>query len=390
MSKKPVLIMLHQGADLYGSDLVFLQVVEIASSVFHTIVVLDSDGPLVCRLRPAASEVVVNDLGVLRRANLSFGGAFRMIAGVVRARGRLRRLIRDNGAVGVYSNTLVVVAGALAARAQSVPHVWHVHEYPDRPRAVATALACLARGWGDTVICVSRAVADNLRSLCRWGSADILVVHNGFDSEEFDAVKPTAIRDELQIPDDRILLTLVGRINAWKGHRLLLDAARLMRLRESVDVLFVGDVFGSQTHFRDRLEGDIATSGMAQRCHLLGFRVDARGILAASDIAVVPSTVPDSLPTVVLEAMALRLPVVGTRVGGIPAMIEDTVSGFVVEPDPAELAARLDQLAEDAGLRRQMGNAGRIRFDHLFNSERFKHDIESVLRRRFLSESETS
>ncbi|MDZ4064203.1 MAG: hypothetical protein U1E22_05980, partial [Coriobacteriia bacterium] len=139
MSQKPVLLMLHLGADLYGSDLVFLEVVQIASGFFRTIAVLDSDGPLVERLQAVSSEVRVMNLGVLRRANASLGGAIQMATGVIRARRGLRSLIVETDAAGVYSNTLVVVAGALAAHAEGVPHVWHVHEHPERPQIIAVS-----------------------------------------------------------------------------------------------------------------------------------------------------------------------------------------------------------------------------------------------------------
>jgi glycosyltransferase involved in cell wall biosynthesis len=100
-----------------------------------------------------------------------------------------------------------------------------------------------------------------------------------------------------------------------------------------------------------------------------GFVSDMAGAFASLDVLVQPSRA-DTLPLSVLEAMAAGLPVVGTRVGGIPEEVEDGVTGFVVEPEnPSALAAALDSLAGDATRRRELGEAGRSRAAEKFSAE---------------------
>lgn len=385
------MLMLHQGADLYGSDLVFSKVVEIASASFEPVVVLGADGPLRQRLQGMAEGVRVLDLGVLRRVNMSPLGIVRTAWGLAAAVFRVRSLLRETGAIGVYTNTLGVVSGAIAARLSGVRHVWHVHECIQRPRMVARALACAAGRLSVRVICVSQAVSENLVAHCERADAVVQVLYNGFDADEIGAAGKTDIRGELGLPRDALLVTLVGRLNAWKGQGFLLEAYSRLREADQVHVLLVGDVFPGQEKHREALSEQIRALGVEERVHMLGFRSDARAILAGSDIAVVPSTEPDPLPTVVLESMALGLPVIGTRLGGIPEMVDAGATGLLVEPGDAEgLADALATMIADEPLRSSMGARGRERFDRLFERSRFEVEISDLLRDVFARKEKES
>jgi glycosyltransferase involved in cell wall biosynthesis len=103
---------------------------------------------------------------------------------------------------------------------------------------------------------------------------------------------------------------------------------------------------------------------------MLGHRDDVMAVLDAADVLLHPSEI-DALPTVVMEAMAASVPVVATRVGGVPELVADGDSGVLVAaPATAEgLAAALGPLLGDAGLRRRMGAAGRARYEREFTAE---------------------
>jgi glycosyltransferase involved in cell wall biosynthesis len=155
----------------------------------------------------------------------------------------------------------------------------------------------------------------------------------------------------------------VGRIEPGKG---VLDLVRAMR---GVDarLVIVGD--GPE---RPSLEAELQLLGIDDRVQLAGERDDVRDLLADADIFVL-SSVSEGLPVSVLEAMAAELPVVASRVGGVPELVADGENGFLVPPgNPDELAAAVGRLVEDRDLRRRLGAVGRVRAETRFNPNSFR------------------
>jgi glycosyltransferase involved in cell wall biosynthesis len=145
---------------------------------------------------------------------------------------------------------------------------------------------------------------------------------------------------------------VVANLIAYKGHADLVEA--LARLDRPPHVCLVGD--GPE---RERIAALVEARGLGEVVGLAGAAPDARAMLADFQFAVLPSH-GEGLPNAVLEAMAAGLPVVATRVGGVPDVLEDGVTGLLVPPrDPAALAAALARIAADPLLRRAMGAAGR-------------------------------
>jgi glycosyltransferase involved in cell wall biosynthesis len=159
---------------------------------------------------------------------------------------------------------------------------------------------------------------------------------------------------------DVLVAGAAANLEYWKGVDVLLEAARLVLAPLRLEIYGVGSL-------RDELEAQARAGGVDARFH--GFVSDMSGPLAGLDVLVQPSRA-DNLPLAILEAMAAGLPVVGTRVGGIPEQVEDDVTGLVVEPeDPAALAAALDALAASPDRRRELGEAGRARAAERFSAE---------------------
>lgn len=157
--------------------------------------------------------------------------------------------------------------------------------------------------------------------------------------------RPTGrdVRAELGIGPDEVVVTVLARLVERKGHEDLLRAAQGVRL------LFVGD-----GPMRRRLEGRGAV--------LAGARRDVPDVLAASDVVCLPSRFGEGCPNALLEAMAAGKPVIATRSGGTPEVVEDGGTGLLVPPgDIAALREAVRRLAGDASLRRRMGDAGRAR-----------------------------
>jgi glycosyltransferase involved in cell wall biosynthesis len=192
--------------------------------------------------------------------------------------------------------------------------------------------------------------------------ADFMVAH-GFAPRLVHVVGYGVELDGEHEPQEHEVLVaaVAANLEYWKGIDVLLDAARLAKAPLQLEIYGAGSL-------RDELEEQARQAGIDARFH--GFVGDIRERLADADVLVQPSRA-DTLPLAVLEAMAGGLPVVGTRVGGIPELVLDGETGLVVPPeDPRALAAALDSLAADPERRRELGRRGRVRAGESFSPER--------------------
>lgn len=203
------------------------------------------------------------------------------------------------------------------------------------------------------VFAVSDAVKKQVLQMNIHGLEDkIKVTWNGVDVDEFHPQKQSSFRQEKGIGEDESVILFVGNLVQQKGVEYLLRAKKLME--EDAKLVIVGggpllnDLKGMMEY--EQIENVIFT----------GPRDDVNEIMPAADVAVLPS-LSESFGIALLEAMACEKPVVGTKVGGIPELINEEV-GILVEPqDPVGLAEALDKLVGDAALRNKMGKKGRQR-----------------------------
>jgi len=376
-------IFLHQGAELYGSDLIFAQVLSEVAGCVKAFVVLDGNGPLVERLKAIEGLVVhIHPLGVLRRKHMGIRGLFGLTREIIRAVSFLVHLIRKENVGLVYTNTIGIIAGMFAAALCRVSHITHVHEIITQPKIVARVLASLVKTMSQTVIAVSGPVKSFLdeSSACR--RENVKIIHNGISTTKFDQAKRGAIRREFGVNDDVFLIAMVGRLHFWKGQDVLIKAGAILRERglEGFHVMLFGDVFSGYEYIREQLETLVHENGLEKKVTSCGFRNDTANLLVDADVVVVPSTLPDPLPTVVLEGMAAKKPVIGTAHGGITEMILDGQTGFLVRPGSSEdLAMALLRLAQDRELCLEMGQAGRQRLEEFFSTERFAQEIRLLV-----------
>lgn len=213
---------------------------------------------------------------------------------------------------------------------------------------------CLPRY--DAVICVSE---DLERACSEIGvrSDRLHLVHNAIDTERFRRVE--SVRDakrRLGFDPERILIGAVGRLSPEKGFDLLIRVVdRLVREGENVELAIIGD-----GDHRASLEAQVRDLPDAGRVRLHGFRSDVRDCYQAMDVFAL-SSLREGLPNVVLEAMALEVPVAATRVAGMPGLIQDDQNGLLANPAcETSLSSALQRLVKDSDLRRRLGAAGRV------------------------------
>lgn len=363
---RALVLFVHQSAELYGSDKALLALVEtLRDSHFRPVVVVPEPGPLPRALVALGVETHIAEVVKIGRAMYSPAGLLRLPGALRRCRCRLDAIVAGRAVQVVHSNTLAVLGGALWARRRGVPHLWHVHEIVESPAPVARALPLLVRLFADRVVANSRMTAAWLCAAQPALKARCAIVHNGIAAPPPSAPDAaSALRARVGAAADALLVTLAGRINGGKGHATLLEAAAILQrmgaLRAFHFVIAGGPPPGKD-HFLSELQRTIANSPARAHITWLPFVDDVWSLWYGSDIAVVPSTAPESFGLVAVEAMAAGLPVIASAQGGLLEIV-DAQTGILIRPGAArELASALLHLARDAALRARLGRAGRLR-----------------------------
>jgi len=275
---------------------------------------------------------------------------------------RLKRFVRDRriDIVHVHSPYVAAVArSTLDRRAVRLVTTEHnVWERYHRATYWANA-ATFARN--DHVFAVSDEVRRSIRypGLMRFlPLPTIETLHHGIDVDRVTATPPaTGVREQLGIPAGSPVVVTVANFKPHKGHEHLLQvAAAVVRVRPDVRFVLVGD-----GPLKEALRREAARLGVEKAVVFAGFREDALRIVRGSDVFAM-SSIQEGLPLALLEAMALGCPPVATRVGGVSAVIEDAVNGFIVEPrDSQTQAERILKILDDGALRGALGVAARER-----------------------------
>jgi glycosyltransferase involved in cell wall biosynthesis len=231
-------------------------------------------------------------------------------------------------------------------------HGW-VHHTRRTPLYYWLDRHCLPRY--ERVICVSQDLYD--RCLEHGVPAHrCALIENGIDTGEFSRRLTRAeARPGFGVEPGRFLLGAVGRLSAEKGFDLLIRAVGQL-VSEGLDV---GLLIAGEGEERAQLQARIGELGLGDRVRLLGYCSDTRTLYQSLD-AYVLSSLREGLPNVLLEAMALQVPVVATRIAGVPRLVVDGLNGLLVEPGHiAGLAAAVRRIAADSDLRARLACAGR-------------------------------
>ena len=258
----------------------------------------------------------------------------------------IARLIRSTGAEVVHTHhSTASLWGSYGAWLMGVPCVAHVH-------AINTSIWLLS---ATHIIACAEAVKDHLVKQGR--PADrISVVYNAVEADGLAEVDPAAVRSALGLRPDCLLVTVAAHLSRKKGHAVLLEALVMLRARlPGVQCVMMGE--GGELEGLRELAERLRLTEVAR---FVGYRRDAKEIMAASDVVALPSLVGEGLPLSLLEAAARARPIVATGLAGVPELVIDGETGFTVAPGDANaLADRLGQLLGDPGLRARMGAAAR-------------------------------
>lgn len=333
-----------------------------------------------------ASRAVIRRLAL----RLDGGGARKVLAAATLGANvvRLAALVRRERIDVIHTNedaNSALIGLALKATTGR-PLVVHYHTIPDLyaspRREVMKRIARVA----DCNVGVSRFVAEEITKL---GVPErrVAVAVNGVDVQRFNpSLDGSAVRREYGIGSDQVLAVVLARVAQEKRQEDFIRAlAAARRAEPRLRGMIVGwddprydGRFGS---YREELTALAAREGVRDALVMDKARNDAPLLHAAADLTVLPSPA-EPFGLVVAEAMATGKPVIGARAGGIPEIIDDGVTGYLVPPrDPAALAEKLVELARSPELRARMGRAGREAACGRFSPAHVATQFEAIYRR---------
>ena len=265
--------------------------------------------------------------------------------------------------------------GRFAAMMAGVPIVigTEVNIYENKRASHARFEKWLMRGT-DAVIASAKSVKEFYVGQIGADPAKVDVVYNAVDWSQLET---TMTRDEFRasigVPQEAMVAGIIARLTEQKAHRVLFDAMAQQPSLRQLHLVVVGD-----GDLRESLKQRVASLGLQHRVQFVGARRDLGNILNAVDLFTMPSLW-EGLPLSLVLAMGAGLPVVTTRVAGIPEVVQHDSNGLLVTPGKSdELGHALTRLIEDASLRRALGDRARASVRPRFGVDQYVDSITGV------------
>jgi len=276
--------------------------------------------------------------------------------------------------------------GRLAAKLAGVPVIIHtVHGFafhdqePPSRQILFRNLERLASHCCHKMIFISQPLVDWAIRERIASEEKIVKIYSGIELDLFRPVskdRRNKIRKKWNLKQNAPVIGIVSKLWEGKGHVVLIEAFKALR-KEIEDAVLV--IVGEGLLY-DKLVGVVNGNGLRDSVLFTGFQMDVSEIIATFDVAVLPSFF-EGMGRVLLEAMAMGKPVVASRVGGIPDLVEDGVNGLLVRPgNVKELADALKIMLNGKKLAEKMGNEGRERVKEQFSADAMVRSIEKVYR----------
>ncbi|MEK6288254.1 MAG: glycosyltransferase [Acidobacteriota bacterium] len=278
----------------------------------------------------------------------------------------------------LFEPSVIGLVAGLLARTRTRVVTRHYSDYHTRiNKRWHVRLDQLCTRLSHAVIAVSEHTAEHLIQVENAPREKVHAIMNGID---FDRAKPSApdarerVRREF-FAEDSYLLLIVARLHPEKGHHYLFEALRELRglCDRSVRLLVAG-----KGTFESAYREEVRALGCEDIVSFLGFRNDAADLIAAADLLILPSLA-EAFGLTLTEALYLGTPVVATRVGGIPEIVDDGIDGVLVPPaDSKALAAAIVDLLNDRDKRHKMAGAGREKVVSRFRFEDMVRAYEAI------------
>lgn len=366
------ILFIHSSAEFYGSDKSLYNLVKGLSEENSKItVLLPCDGILVDKIKSINKniDVIIYDFAVLRRKNLNVKGIFKYFIDFIKSIFKISKIIKHNKIDIVYTNTSVILPGAITAKLLGKKSVWHIREVLKDESKIVKILKRIIKSFSDVIITNSIATRNSL------GYSDysnVKVVYNAVNEIKISEKKNT----------DIIRVGMAGRINRWKGQKLFVDLAENTLKNEKINLEFLiaGDAYKGEEYLEEELKQYINSKSIDNKVKMLGRIDDIAKFYELIDVFILPSIEPEPFGLVVIEAMSCGIPVIATNHGGPCEIIDNGYDGYLADyKDCIEMSGILSKLINDDKMRKKIGENGRETYKQRFSVDKYVRNIKEIL-----------
>jgi glycosyltransferase involved in cell wall biosynthesis len=280
-------------------------------------------------------------------------------------------ILHING--GGYPAALSTRAAVLAGRISRVSSIIYFSNnlavpYNSIQRLFEYPIDLIVRNSVDLFLTGSLSAKSELMEVIKAEEFRFKTINNGINPTV--ALEPSLGLNQKSVDDSKLLVGIVAVLEPRKGHLDLLESLRQLRDSGVIDSENFTLRIAGEGWLKGQIEQEIEHKGLANLVELVGEIENVYSFISELDILVLPSTNQEDFPNVILEAMAMSKPVIGTNVGGIPEQVMHGITGYLIAPrNPDELAESLSILIHDETLRVRMGKNGKKRFLEQFTSQ---------------------
>lgn len=389
----PKVLFVDQTGRLGGAELMLLDIA--AARAADSEVVLFQDGEFRALLEEAGVRTHVFTLGEEAAVVDKQAGMLRVLRAAPALIGLILRLARKARSFDVvYANTAKsLIIGGPAAWLAGRSLVFHLHDIISAGHFSGLnrrALVFCANRFASAVIANSQATEDAF--IASGGRAELCeIAPNGFrlSDETTPAADIEAVRSHFSLPVGAWVVLMAGRLTAWKGQKVLLEALKSVPAAHAIllgDALFTAE----DRAYADDLRVLAAGPELAGRVHFAGFRTDTRTFFDLADVVVHASIIAEPFGRVIVEGMLACKPVIATKAGGAAEILEHEQTGLLVEPDnAAALGEALLRLQNNKAFANELAQNARQNARATYGLDAVQARIEAVIRRAAAAGTET-
>ena len=368
--KKNILLVGHSG-DMYGASRSLIKLVRILEQNYTVHVILPEIGVLFNNLTtiiPSERILINKDLYIFTRKSFKIKYLISTLFRFLRNLISLIKIIRKYNIEVVHTNSGVVPAPALAAKLSGKKHIWHIREWFGDFKKFWPLYSAYITGLSNQVVCVSKTMAEQFKN-----PKNILAIYNGFEIPKVQT--KATITDDLQnkLNNADLILGCTSRIRLIrKGQEYLIEAIGILTKKtgKNIQAVLIGDYVPGYESQKEYIHSLISKYALEDRIHFLGHLKDPLPYYRLFDVFVLPSGEPEPLGGVIMEAMSMGLPVIGSNAGGTTEQIADGWNGYLFEnQNAADLAQKLELFLDEKDKLKLFGSRSIQRIAENFSLE---------------------